>query len=164
LTVDTQLSVPDAVGRILADIRRMPVERVALLDASGRVLAEDAVATLTLPPWNNSAMDGYAVRASDLAILPATLRVIETIAAGQFPSRAVGTGEATRIMTGAPVPDGADCVIRYSPARRRYSRRTDRDSRRHRARRRADRRSRVARLRDRSGLSRTARCDSYIGR
>lgn len=118
MTIDTQLSVPDAVGRILADIRRMPIERVALLDASGRVLAEDAVATLTLPPWNNSAMDGYAVRSSDLAILPATLRVLETIAAGQFPSRPVGPGEATRIMTGAPVPDGADCVIRIEDSDR----------------------------------------------
>ena len=112
MTTDTQLSVPEAVGRILADVRRMPAEHVGLLDAAGRVLAIDAIATLTLPPWNNSAMDGYAVRGADLAQLPATLRVIETVAAGQFPSRAIQPGEATRIMTGAPVPDGADCVIR----------------------------------------------------
>jgi molybdopterin molybdotransferase len=110
------LSVPDASARILADIRRMTPERVSLLDALGRVLAIPAIAPLTLPPWDNSAMDGYAVRAADItnasAEAPVELPVLETVAAGAFPTRALGTRQATRIMTGAPLPEGADTVIR----------------------------------------------------
>jgi molybdopterin molybdotransferase len=106
------LAVADAVARIIAEVRPLESVRRALLDAFGAVLARDAIAPVTLPPWNNSAMDGYAVRAADLARLPVTLRVVESIAAGRFPARAVGTGEATRIMTGAPVPEGADTVVR----------------------------------------------------
>lgn len=106
------LDVADAVARILDEVRVLGTERRGLLDACGGVLAADAVAPVTLPPWANSAMDGYACRAADLERLPATLRVIETVAAGRFPSRRVGAGEATRIMTGAPVPDGVDTVVR----------------------------------------------------
>lgn len=110
------LTVLEASARILEDIRRLPPERVPLLDALGRVLASPAIAPLSLPPWTNSAMDGYAVRAVDLAGVtasaPVSLRVLETVAAGQFPTLTLGAGEATRIMTGAPVPDGADTVIR----------------------------------------------------
>ncbi len=109
-------SVLEASALILADIARLPEERVALLDAVGRVLARDAVAPLAMPPWRNSAMDGYAVDAADItaatAERPVRLRVLETVAAGAFPSRPVGRGEATRIMTGAPLPDGADTVVR----------------------------------------------------
>ncbi len=106
------LPVAEAVARILAEVRPLDSERRALLDALGSVLARDAIASVTLPPWNNSAMDGYAVRGADLGRVPVTLRVVESIAAGRFPSRAVGPGEATRIMTGAPVPEGADTVVR----------------------------------------------------
>ncbi len=110
------LSVTEASARILADIRPLPPERVALLDAPGRVLAEDVVAPLTLPAWDNSAMDGYAVRGEDIAAAseaaPVTLAVLETVAAGAFPARPVGPGEAIRIMTGAPIPGGADTVVR----------------------------------------------------
>ena len=110
------LSVPEAVSRILADIHRLPIERVSLLDALGRVLAAPIVAPLTLPPWDNSAMDGYAVRAADVAQStpshPTILTVLETVAAGAFPTVAVGAGQATRIMTGAPIPAGADSVVR----------------------------------------------------
>jgi molybdopterin molybdotransferase len=106
------LQVADAVARILAEVRALGAEKRPLLDAYNGVLAVDAVAPVTLPPWDNSAMDGYAVRAADLARLPVTLRVIESIAAGQFPARTVGGGEASRIMTGAPVPAGADTVVR----------------------------------------------------
>lgn len=109
-------SVLEASARILADIHRLPEERVALLDAVGRVLARDAVAPLAMPPWRNSAMDGYAVLADDImeatAESPVRLRVHETVPAGGFPSRAIVRGEATRIMTGAPLPDGADTVVR----------------------------------------------------
>jgi len=105
------LSVAEALERILSDIALMPVEQVALTEACGRVLGEDVAATLTQPPFNASAMDGYAVRAEDVAALPAILDVIGEAAAGH---RFVGTlsaGQAVRIFTGAPLPDGADAII-----------------------------------------------------
>ena len=110
------LSVTEAVARVIGDVGVLPEERVPLLDAPGRVLAADVRASYTLPSCNNSAMDGYAVRAADLAGAgaesPRLFRVVETVAAGQFPTRAIQPGEATRIMTGAPLPVGADSVLR----------------------------------------------------
>jgi len=93
------------------------VEKVSILDALGRTLAEDIVAERDNPPWNNSAMDGFAVRWEDIrqeqAIQkPVTLRVIEDVPAGKMPSKTVKAGEAIRIMTGAPVPQGADTVLK----------------------------------------------------
>jgi molybdopterin molybdotransferase len=89
---------------------------VPLREALGRVLAEEVRAPLALPPWDNSSMDGYAVRADDVKSAtpdnPVALRVVDTVAAGARTSRQVGPGEAIRIMTGAPVPRGADSVIR----------------------------------------------------
>ena len=109
---DYLLSVADAVARIVSHMEALPGERLPLLEAQGRVLGRDVVAGVTLPPWDNSAMDGYAVRAADLAHVGVTLRVTETVAAGSFATRGVSPGEAIRIMTGAPVPDGADTVVR----------------------------------------------------
>ena len=110
------LTVAEAVARILADVSRGPVERVALADALGRVLASPAVSPITLPAWDNSAMDGYAVRAADVerasADAPVTLPVVETIAAGGFPTRPLPPASAMRIMTGAPLPEDADTVVR----------------------------------------------------
>ena len=110
------LTVPEAVAEITRDILPRTHERVALLDALGRVLVAPAVAPYTLPQWDNSAMDGYAVRAHDIegasADRPVVLPVPETIAAGAFASRPLRPGEAMRIMTGAPIPDGADTVVR----------------------------------------------------
>ena len=110
------LSVAEAVARITGDVHPLDIERVPLLDALGRVLATDAVASYTLPHRDNSAMDGYAVRGSELEgateASPREFRVVETVAAGEFPTRAIGPGEATRIMTGAPLPAGADTVVR----------------------------------------------------
>jgi molybdopterin molybdotransferase len=110
------LTVPEASARILEHIARLSVERVPLLDALGRVLAERVRAPMTLPAWDNSAMDGYAVRGSDIDTAtpasPVRLRVLETVAAGRFATQHVGTGEAIRIMTGAPLPKGADTVVR----------------------------------------------------
>lgn len=110
------LTVPEAVATITSGIEPRAIERVPLLDALGRVLASDAIAPYTLPQWDNSAMDGYAVRAADVsaatADAPVVLPVIETIAAGGFASRALRDGETMRIMTGAPLPEGADTVIR----------------------------------------------------
>jgi molybdopterin molybdotransferase len=92
------------------------MERVPLADALARVLAEDVVSPVALPPWDNASMDGYAVRAVDVRGAseerPVELRVVETIAAGQRGTRPIAAGEAARIMTGAPVPTGADSVVR----------------------------------------------------
>jgi molybdopterin molybdotransferase len=112
----TRLSVTEASSHMLAGIAPLESEAVPLSRALGRVLARDVVSTVTLPPWNNASMDGFALRADDVsgasADRPVRLRVIETIAAGRRSTRAVGPGEAARIMTGAPVPEGADSVIR----------------------------------------------------
>ncbi len=90
----------------------LPGETVATPNAAGRFLAEDAIAQLTSPPWDNSSMDGYALRSADLAI-GARFTVVDSIAAGSHPSRDIRSGEAARVMTGAPVPAGADSVIRH---------------------------------------------------
>ncbi|HEU4882151.1 MAG TPA: gephyrin-like molybdotransferase Glp [Longimicrobium sp.] len=110
------LDAGEALRTILRGVHPLGVEERPLLDALGSVLAEDVAAPVDLPPWDNSAMDGFAVRAEDVrgasAESPRVLRVVDDVAAGHFPSRPVGPGEAIRIMTGAPVPDGADGVIR----------------------------------------------------
>jgi molybdopterin molybdotransferase len=110
------LAAGDAARRILAEVRRQPALRVPLDDALDSVLAEDIVSPLDIPPWANSAMDGYAVRGADVAGAsqdrPVRLPVVEHIPAGAFPTRPVGPGESARIFTGAPVPDGADTVVR----------------------------------------------------
>jgi molybdopterin molybdotransferase len=106
------LTVDEALDRILARIAPLELTEVALVDALGTVLADDAVADRDVPPFRNSAMDGYAVRGADVPHGGVTLRVVGAIAAGSLPERAVGAGEAMRIMTGAPMPDGADTVVR----------------------------------------------------
>ncbi len=110
------LSVEEASARILAEIRPLEAELIALRDALGRVCAEDITASVTMPPWSNSSMDGYAVQSADISSVlggqPVKLRVVATIAAGGFAPRALKRGEAMRIMTGAPVPEGADSVVR----------------------------------------------------
>ena len=104
------LSVEEAQREILGRVRVLPSERVDVLAALGRVLAEPIRSTRRIPPWPNSSMDGYAVRAAD-ARPAATLRVVGRVVAGSLPTRAVGAGEAVRIFTGAPLPSGADAVI-----------------------------------------------------
>src|SRR5256885_12168872 len=106
------MSADDALARILAGVPTLPAVEVPLLDALGLVRAEDIAADRDVPPFRNSAMDGYAVRGDDVASAPVELRVVGEVAAGGFPDRAVGPGEAMRIMTGAPMPDGADTVVR----------------------------------------------------
>jgi molybdopterin molybdotransferase len=116
MTSGAMLRVEEASGRILAEIRTLAAETVPLRAALGRVCAEDIVATVTMPPWSNSSMDGYAVRSADITPVmkgePVTLRVVGTIAAGEFAPKALKRGQAMRIMTGAPLPAGADSVIR----------------------------------------------------
>jgi molybdopterin molybdotransferase len=115
------LLVAEARARILETIAPLGAEMVPLLEAFGRTLAEPITSPIDQPPWDNSAMDGYAVRADDVrgatSVTPRSLRLIESVAAGGFPTRAVGEGEATRVMTGAPLPAGADGVIRVEHTR-----------------------------------------------
>jgi len=109
------LTVQEALTAVLAGVSVLSAERVPLLDGLGRVLAEDVVAQDSLPPFANSSMDGYALIAADLAGAsaqsPATLRVVGDVAAGALPDVNVQPGTAVRIMTGAPVPPGADAVV-----------------------------------------------------
>jgi molybdopterin molybdotransferase len=104
------LSVEEAREQILSRVRPLATERVDLLAALGRVLAESVRSTRVIPPWPNSSMDGYAVRAADTRA-GAALTVVGGIAAGTLPDRPVGPGEAMRIFTGAPLPGGADAVV-----------------------------------------------------
>jgi molybdopterin molybdotransferase len=105
------LSVAEALARVTDGLGPLEAERVPLNDALDRVLAEDLAAGLTQPPFDASAMDGYAVRAADVAALPARLRVIGEAAAGSGFGGNIGAGEAVRIFTGAPVPKGADTIV-----------------------------------------------------
>ncbi|HEU5321704.1 MAG TPA: gephyrin-like molybdotransferase Glp [Methylomirabilota bacterium] len=100
----------EALAQILARVRPLTTERVDLVAAFGRVLAEPVVSGREIPPWPNSSMDGYAVRAADTRP-GASLRVVGGVTAGAVPERAVGPGEAVRIFTGAPLPEGADTVV-----------------------------------------------------
>jgi molybdopterin molybdotransferase len=114
---DQLLGVDEALARVLAGVAPLPPCDTVLLDALGMVLAEEVVADADIPPFRNSAMDGYAVRSADLAGAardrPVALRVVAEGPAGYPPRGAVGPGEAIRIMTGAPLPPGADTVVRF---------------------------------------------------
>src|SRR5258707_4771432 len=105
------ISVEEALARLLAPLMALPPEQVSVADAVGRVLAEDVAARRTQPPFAVSAMDGYAVRAADVARVPTRLKVVGSVPAGQAYAGTVGSGEAVRIFTGAPVPSGADTII-----------------------------------------------------
>jgi molybdopterin molybdotransferase len=104
------IPVTEAIQIVLQHTRKLEVESVALGDAMGRVLAEDIIADSDLPPFDRAQMDGYAVRAADIAKTPAGLRIVGESAAGVGWHQEMKTGEAVRIMTGAPVPKGADAV------------------------------------------------------
>jgi molybdopterin molybdotransferase len=108
----TVIPVEDASALILQTIEPLGEEEVKLGDGAGRVLAHDVRSPVTLPPWDNAGMDGYALRASDLAQINAALPVSGIIAAGVRVPGELAAGTAMRIMTGAPVPAGADTVIR----------------------------------------------------
>ncbi|HZI21318.1 MAG TPA: gephyrin-like molybdotransferase Glp, partial [Gemmatimonadales bacterium] len=115
------LTPTEAARQILEHVAPLPAARRPLREALDRVLAEDVASPIDLPGWDNSAMDGYAARAEDIeragegpppSAAKVTLAVIETVAAGQFPTKPIGPGEVTRIFTGAPLPAGADTVVR----------------------------------------------------
>jgi molybdopterin molybdotransferase len=109
------ISVEEALESVLARVPVLGDERAELIRALHRVLAEPIAADRDMPPWPNSSMDGYAVRSADTreaaAGRPVTLRLAGRVAAGAMPARPVAEGEAFRIFTGAPIPDGADAVI-----------------------------------------------------
>ena len=110
------LAAAEAARRILDEVRRQPALRMPLDDALDAVLAEDIISPLDVPAWTNSAMDGYAARGEDVRGAsderPVRLEVVEHLPAGRFPTRTIGQGECARIFTGAPLPEGADTVIR----------------------------------------------------
>ncbi len=116
------IPVKEARDIVLGHIPLLGTERVELFTALGRVLAEDVVAPHDVPPYNNSAMDGYAVRSEDVKGAttehPAELQVLEDLPAGYVSQHPVGKGQAIRIMTGAPIPDGADAVVRVEDTKR----------------------------------------------
>jgi molybdopterin molybdotransferase len=97
-----------ALETVLDSVRQLDAERVELADALGRILAEDVKSDLDIPPFNKSAMDGYACSRRDLG---EELKVIETIPAGAVPTKSIAPGECAKIMTGGMVPEGADCVV-----------------------------------------------------
>jgi molybdopterin molybdotransferase len=109
------ISADQALQIVLENVTALGVERVPILEALGRVLGESISSSRDIPGFDNSAMDGYAVRAADVAgaseASPVKLAVVETVGAGQMPSRRVGAGQAVRTMTGAPVVEGADAII-----------------------------------------------------
>ncbi|HUQ21098.1 MAG TPA: gephyrin-like molybdotransferase Glp [Gemmatimonadaceae bacterium] len=112
------IEVGDASEKILSAISALPSVRAPLAKSAGLVLSERVSAATTSPPWDNSSMDGYAVRSADIVLRKNAasdaprLKVVATIAAGGFAPRPLGPGEAMRIMTGAPIPVGADSVVR----------------------------------------------------
>lgn len=116
------IPVREAIERVIAGIAPLEPLEVPLLEAAGLVLAQDVNSPLDVPAHTNSAMDGYAVLSQDVrgasAGSPRRLRVVESIAAGSFPTRPVGRGEAARIFTGAPLPAGTDGVIRQEDTER----------------------------------------------
>lgn len=109
------ISVEEALGLILENIREIGFEKVDIKEALGRVIAEDVYARRNIPPWDNSAMDGYAVRVDDVEGAskenPAVLKIIESLPAGYISESKLKSGEAIKIMTGAPMPNGADAVV-----------------------------------------------------
>ena len=110
------ITVAEAIEQILQTINPLGLERVSILDALGRVLGEDITAGRNIPPKDNSAMDGYALRFQDTIGAsphhPVVLEVIEDIPAGAIPQKSIAAGQSARIMTGAPLPVGADAVLK----------------------------------------------------
>jgi molybdopterin molybdotransferase len=111
------ISVEEALEKVLSCVEVLEPEQKPILDCLGQVLAEDVYSTIDIPPLDNSAMDGYALRAEDThgasESSPRCLRVVGELAAGSMPTRKVRPGTAIRIMTGAALPDGADAVVRF---------------------------------------------------
>ncbi len=109
----------DAQALVASATRTLPAETVPLARALGRTLARNLKAREDIPPFTKAAMDGFAVRAADTSPAergPVTLRIVEDLPAGRLARRAIGPGQAARIMTGAPLPPGADAVVMVEDA------------------------------------------------
>ncbi|MFC2081036.1 gephyrin-like molybdotransferase Glp [Bacteroidota bacterium] len=102
------IKLEKAIELAIENAIKYPAEKISLDNTPGKVLAEDIVSDTDMPPFNKSAMDGFACRKGDIS---SSLEIIETIPAGRLPEKKIQPGTCSRIMTGAPVPDGADCVI-----------------------------------------------------
>jgi len=120
-------TVEEALELILDQVRQLPAERVPLLAAPGRVLAEAVIADIDVPPFDNSAVDGYAVHAEDTtgaaSGAPVVLESLADLPAGAVAAQTVTPGAAARIMTGAPIPPGADAVVMIEDTRAAVDRR-----------------------------------------
>jgi molybdopterin molybdotransferase len=117
----TALAPAEAATAILGEVARLGSERVPLVSSLGRVLSHDVKSPIDIPQWDNSAMDGYAVRRADITITgdkKVVLKVVDSIPAGAFPSGPIHAGECMQIFTGAPVPNGADTVVRQEDTTR----------------------------------------------
>src|SRR3954464_8791606 len=104
------IPVNEAIAIVLAQTSTLPIESIDLTNSNGRILAADIIADTDLPPFDRAQMDGYALRAADVATVPASLKIVGESAAGAGWHHEMKAGEAVRIMTGAPVPGGADAV------------------------------------------------------
>ena len=126
------ISVEQALEKVLNQAEVLEAEQVSILDSLGQVLAEDVISDIYIPPLDNTAMDGYAVRAADTSgasqASPRLLRIIDTVIAGSIPQHAVVAGTAIRIMTGAPIPEGADGVVRFEDTDEGYHQKSAADS------------------------------------
>ena len=122
MTAPVPLTWAEARARVLASVRPLPAEAVPLEDCAGRALREPLVAPHALPPFRNTAMDGFAVRSADVVGAteehPVSLRVVAVLPAGRAPERALARGEAARIMTGAMLPEGADAIVPFEDSAR----------------------------------------------
>jgi molybdenum cofactor synthesis domain-containing protein len=105
------IALEEAQARVLARVEALPPHSVAIREALGAVLASDIYATESIPPFDNTAVDGYAVQSTDVVSVPCVLTVVDEVRAGAWPTIPVKSGEAIRIMTGAPIPPGADAVV-----------------------------------------------------
>lgn len=107
------VTIHEAIDIVLASVNPLPSEEAPLLHAFGRSAAADEVSAEPVPPFDNSAMDGYAVRAEEVAAGRRRFRVVVEVPAGRWVDREIGAGEAARIMTGAPLPPGLDAVVPF---------------------------------------------------
>jgi molybdopterin molybdotransferase len=110
--METMISLERALNVVLERVKPVAIEKVRLADAYHRVLAEVVYSKVAMPPFDRSPLDGYAYRAGNLEAVPLRLKVVSEIPAGVWPEREIGPGECARIFTGAPIPNGANCVVR----------------------------------------------------
>ncbi|MFO1093675.1 MAG: hypothetical protein U0992_10235 [Planctomycetaceae bacterium] len=114
--VHNMLTVDQALDRIVAETQPLAAVRLPLMETLGRTLAEDIISDSDSPPFAKSLMDGFAIRSGDVHDAETALRIVGELTAGQQAARPLGSGERRRIMTGAPIPDGADAVVRIEDA------------------------------------------------